>query len=235
MDEILTFLKCENADVVLMQEVYDGHEPSWERKFRSMDVLRETLGYPHEHFAPAFLERTDFGKMEQGNTILSKYPIVESQVYYYDQPYGEREDKLEYYERTPRNLQRVAIEVDGRTLQVFNTQGVWGKDGDDNERRLMMAQTIVDAVKPFNSVVLAGDFNVQEKTKSMAMVEEHLVSVFRDDHRATSFNMRHKTNLGFATAVVDMLFVSPSIKVLEHRQCEENVSDHLALTTTLEI
>lgn len=97
MDEILPFLKREDADVVLMQEVYDGHEPSWERKFRTMDVLRAELGYPHEHFAPAFLERTDFGKVEQGNAILSKWPILESQVHFFDQPYGEREDKPEYF------------------------------------------------------------------------------------------------------------------------------------------
>lgn len=235
MDEILLFLKREDADIVLMQEVYDGHEPSWERKFRSMDVLREALGYPYEHFAPTFLERTDFGKVEQGNAIFSKYPILESQIYFYDQPYGEREDKPEYFETTPRNLQRVAIEGDDRTLQVFNTQGVWGKDGDDNERRLMMAQTIVDAIKLFDSVVLAGDLNVQEKTKSIAMIEEHLVNVFKQDNRSTSFNMKHKTNPGFVTAVVDMMFVSPSLKILEHRQCEENVSDHLALTVSIEV
>ncbi|KKW32704.1 MAG: Fe Superoxide dismutase [Candidatus Uhrbacteria bacterium GW2011_GWA2_52_8d] len=234
MDEILDFLKREDADIVLMQEVYNGHEPFWERKFRSMDVLREALGYPYEHFAPAFLERTEFGKVEQGNAILSKLSLIEAASTPGDVPYGEREDKPEYYERTPRNLQRVAVEVEGRTLQVFNTQGVWGKDGDDNERRLMMAQSIVDAIKPFDFVVLAGDFNVQEKTKTIAMIEEHLVNVFKNDHRSTSFNMKHKTNPGFATAVVDMIFASPSLRALEHRQCDDNVSDHLALTVTLE-
>lgn len=235
MDEILDFLKHEDADIVLMQEVYDGHDLAWERKFRSMDVLREALGYSYEHFAPAFLERTEFGKVEQGNAVLSKFPILDREIYFYDQPYGEREDKPEYFETTPRNLQRVGIQINDRILQVFNTQGVWGKDGNDNERRLMMAQTIVEAIKPYELVVLAGDFNVQEKTKSIAMIDEHLVNLFKHDNRSTSFNMKHKTNLGFATAVVDMMFVSPSLNVLEHRQCGENVSDHLALTATFEI
>lgn len=234
MEEILEFLKREDADVVLMQEVYDGHDESWGRKFRSMDVLRKELGYPHEHFAPAFLDRTEFGKVEQGNAILSKFPILESEIYSYDQPYGEREDKPEYYESTPRNLQRVAIDVSGRTLQVFNTQGVWGKDGNDTDRRLAMAKTFMEAVTPYDDAILAGDFNVQEKTKAIEMIEARLVNVFKEDARVTSFNMRHKTNPGYATAVVDMMFVSPSVRVLEHRQCEDNVSDHLALTATLE-
>lgn len=235
MDEILTFLKQEDADVVLLQEVYNGHEPSLERKFRSMDVSREELHYRYEYFASALLERTDFGIVEQGNAILSKWPVLESQVYFYDQPYGEREDKPEYFEMTPRNLQRVAVDLGSRTIQVFNTQGVWGKDGDDNDRRLAMAKTIVDAIRPYDSVVLAGDFNVQEKTKTIGLIEEHLVNVFKQDNRRTSFNMKQKMDPGFATAVVDMMFVSPSMRVLEHCQCDENVSDHLALIAMLEI
>lgn len=235
MDEILTFLKREDADVVLMQEVYDGHDLAWERKFRSMDVLREELRYPHEHFAPAFLERTEFGKVEQGNAILSKWPIHESQVYFYDQPYSEREDKPEFFETTPRNLQRVAIQVDQKTIQVFNTQGVWGKDGDDNKRRLAMAKTIINALAPYDDVVLAGDFNVQENTKSIGLIQDKLVNIFKKDNRTTSFNMKHKSSPGFATAVVDMMFVSSSMTVLEHRQCDENVSDHLVLTATLSL
>ena len=233
MDEILAFLRRENADLVLLQEVYDGHEASWERKFRSMDVLREELNYPYEHFAPAFLERTKFGKLEQGNAILSKFPIVDAQVYWFDQSYGEREDKPEFYETTPRNLQRVGVALDGRILQVFNTQGVWGKDGNDNERRLAMGRTIKDAIVSYDTVVLAGDFNVQEKTKTIEMIQRHLVNIFKDD-RTTSFNMKHKTNPGYATAVVDMMFISPTIHVLEYRQCNENISDHLALSATIE-
>ncbi len=235
MDEIIAFLRREDADIVLLQEVYDGHEPSWERKFRSMDVLREELRYPYEHFAPGFLERTDFGKVEQGNAILSKFPIRDIELIPGDVPYGEREDKPEYYEHTPRNVQRAAVEVGHRTLQVFNTQGVWGKDGDDNERRLKMARVIVEAIQPYEFVILGGDLNVQEKTRTIGLLEERLVNVCSDDRRITSFNMRHKTNPGYATAVVDFIFVSPSIKVLEHRQCDEDVSDHLALTATLEI
>ena len=235
MDEILEFLKREDADVVLMQEVYDGHDPSWERKFRSMDLLRKELGYQHENFAPAFLERTNFGKVEQGNAILSKYPILESQVYFYDQPYGEREDKPEYFETTPRNLERVATLVGGRTIQVFNTQGVWEEDGKDNARRLMMGQSIINAIRPYHSVVLGGDFNVREEMKTIGLIEEHLMNVFKQDNRSTSFNMRHKTNPGFATAVVDMLFVSSSLTVLEHRQCDEDISDHLALVVIIEM
>lgn len=235
MDTILSFIKKENPDILALQEVYDGHDPNWERKFRSMDVLRKELNYPYEHFAPAFLERTEFGKVEQGNAVLSKFSILDSEVVFYDKPYAEREDIPAYYETTPRNLQRVSIDVDGRTLNVFNTQGVWGTDGNDNERRLNMASIMVDAIKPYDNVILAGDFNVQETTKTIGMIEEHLENLFKGDHRETSFNMQHKTNLGYATAVVDMIFASPSLTTMNHKQHTENVSDHLTLSATFNI
>lgn len=234
MDEILAFVRREDPDVLALQEVYDGHDPCWERKFRSMDVLRQELRYPFEHFAPGFLERTDFGKVEQGNAVLSKFPIVEREVIAGDVPYGEREDKPEYYEYTPRNVQRVAIDVGGRLIQVFNTQGVWGVEGQDNERRLAMGQVMAHEVAKYKNVILAGDFNVQESTKTIGLIEEHLVNLFKGE-RVSSFNMRHKTNPGFATAVVDMIFVSSHIEVLEKRSCDDDVSDHLALTATLQI
>ncbi len=235
MNDILELIGQEQPDVVALQEVYDGHDAQLEPKFRSMDVLRAALRYPHEHFAPGFLERTEFGKVEQGNAVLSRFPIIESHVTPGDVPYGEREDKPAYYEHTPRNLQRVALELpDGGILQVFNTQGVWGLDGGDSKRRLSMARAIVVEVVPYDRVILAGDFNVQERTRTIGLVEEHLVNIFKGE-RMTSFDMRNKTDPGYATAVVDMIFVSPSIRVLEKSIPQNNVSDHQPMVVVLDI
>ena len=228
MDQILSFVRKENPDVLVMQEVYDGHDLLWERKFRSLDVLREELKYPYEHFTPAFLERTSFGVVEQGNAVLSKFPLLESKTLFYDVPYGEREDLPAYYKMTPRNLQHVTLDVQGRMIHLFNTQGVWGEDGEDNERRLIMGKQIVEAVVPYHDVILAGDFNVQGNTKTIGMIENQLVNVFQNE-RVSSFNMRYKTNPGFATAVVDFIFVSPSLSVTQKWFYDEDVSDHLAL------
>ncbi|MBI2473675.1 endonuclease/exonuclease/phosphatase family protein [Candidatus Uhrbacteria bacterium] len=234
MNEILSFLRKEDPDVLVMQEVYNGHDLLWERKFRSLDVLREELNYPYEHFAPAFLERTSFGKVEQGNAVLSKFPLLGSKTFFYDVPYGEREDLPPYYKTTPRNLQHVTLDVHGRMVHVFNTQGVWGEDGEDNDRRLFMGKKIAEAVQPYQDVVLAGDFNVQEKTKTIGMIEGQLVNVFKDE-RTTSFNMRHKTNPGYATAVVDFMFVSPNLNVKDKWSYDEDVSDHLALAVDIQL
>lgn len=234
LDEAIAWIKQEDPDVIAMQEVYDGKDPSWERRFRSMDVLREALGYPHAAFAPAFLERTAFGKVEQGNAVFSRFPMTESAPIFYDVPYGEREDKPEYFERTPRNLQRVALDVNGIEMDIFNTQGVWGKDGRDNERRIEMGRVIAEAVRDAANVILAGDFNVNPDTESVSRIERELGNVFKDG-LASTFNMKQKTNPVFATAVVDMVFVSPTMTVVSKSCPNVNVSDHLPLLVTLEI
>lgn len=233
-DEILAFIRAENPDVIALQEVYDGHDPNWERKYRSMDELRAALGYPHEHFGPTFLEIKDFGKIEQGNAVLSRVPILKSDVVFFDVPYGEREEIPVNFPTTPRSLEHVVLDVGGTQLNVFNTQGVWGEDGRDSERRINMGRVIAEEVAGKDRVILAGDFNVNPDTETIAQIERELTNVFKGE-LVTTFNMKHKTNGGFATAVVDMIFVSPEMKVLDHRCPAVNVTDHLPLVATIEI
>src|SRR5581483_9037709 len=119
-------------------------------------------------------------------------------------------------------------------LNVFNTQGIWGFDGDDNERRLAQAQVIVKELGSLPRVILSGDFNVKEQTKSIALIEDRLKNIFKGE-RTTSFNLKHKTSPGFATAVVDMVFASTDLKVIEHYQPDVNVTDHLPQVVVFEL
>ncbi len=233
-EEILAFIRAENPDVIAMQEVYDGHDPSWERKYRSMDELRAALGYPYEHFSPAFLEIKDFGKIEQGNAVLSRFPILGSDTVFFDIPYGEREEIPVNFPTTPRSLEHVRLGLNGTELSVFNTQGVWGEDGRDNERRINMGKVIAAQVADKAPVILAGDFNVNPDTETIAQIERELTNVFKGE-LVTTFNMKHKTHPGFATAVVDMMFVSADVTVLAHNCPQVNVTDHLPLLATFEI
>lgn len=145
-DEILEFLKNEDPDLILLQEVYNGHNTSLKRNFRSFSVLEEKLGFKYSHFAPAFLEIVDNSaenyienfaagslisgevsmvdapkqKIEQGNAIFSKFPLESQETRFYDVPFGSRIDEFEYYSVTPRNLQHVVIDLSGQDLQSHN-------------------------------------------------------------------------------------------------------------------
>ena len=108
-------------------------------------------------------------------------------------------------------------------------------DGDNfSDKRRKMSDVIVNAVKDKQQVILAGDTNAKPTNQAVTAIEAHLHSVFGHE-LTTSFNMRRKDNLGYATAVVDLMFVSPDIHVFSHECPDVDISDHLPLIAELEL
>lgn len=123
---------------------------------------------------------------------------------YYDVPFGVRRNARDLFHESPRNLQHVVAQVGTVPLHLLNTQGIWGVDGWDSDRRLQMADHIVHEVGTASPLVLAGDFNVQPKTETMGRIRRVLRDIFADE-LTTTFNTRRKDLErfpGFATAVV---------------------------------
>lgn len=230
-DAILQFLKEEDADIIALQEVYNGKDPALVDKYRSIEVIKQHLGSAyHFDFAPAFLDNRIEGKIVQGNAIFSKFPIKDSNITFFNEPY--REDYTEVPENfpsCPRNLEHTVLQTDIGDINVFNLQGVWDLDGNNySERRKKMSEKIIEAVRGKTNVILAGDTNSMPTNKAMRDIEQHLVSVFGDELKS-SFNMRRKTNPGYATAAVDLMYVSSDIQVLRHECRDIDISDHLPL------
>jgi endonuclease/exonuclease/phosphatase (EEP) superfamily protein YafD len=136
----------------------------------------------------------------------------------------------EQFKDCPRELEHVVIETPNGDVNVFNLQGVWDLDGDNySEQRKKMAEVIVTAVEGKEHVILGGDTNARPTNKAIQQIEAKLINVFKGQLK-TTFNMRHKDNPGYATSVVDMLFVSPNDMEVLSRECPNvNISDHLPL------
>lgn len=233
-DPLLSFLKKENADIVALQEVYDGHDPHAEKRFRTLDILKKELRYPYHAFAPSMIDTLENRNIPWGNAVLSKFPIAASEAIFFDVPFGLGKTTLETAEMQPRNMLHATLRTPAGELHVFSIHGIWGTDGEDNPRRLAMSKTILKHVKNKPNVILSGDFNVREKTKTIALLEKNLTSVFKNEF-VTTFNLRHKTDPKFARAVIDFLFVSPDVTVTSHHTPPVDVSDHIPLLATLEI
>lgn len=235
-EEILEFLKKEKPDILALQEAYNGKNPNFEKRYRSLHALNNELDFPYQSFSPAVIDVLKFGKVEQGNAILSKFPIVETKTVFYDVSLQERTlaESPGDFSFTPRNLQHAGIETNSAKLNVFNTQGIWGFDGEDSERRLKMGATIMRETRDKKNVILAGDFNLKPYTETVKNIEKNLNNIFKDELIST-FNMKRKNNEGYATSVVDMVFVSRNIKVLNHYCPAVDISDHLPLVCIFEI
>jgi endonuclease/exonuclease/phosphatase family metal-dependent hydrolase len=237
-DTINPFLAEQNADILCLQEVYQAEHNPLHQPWHAVGSLANILGYTYYAFAPAFAEEVEEGyRVQFGNAILSKHPIQKSKSVFFDVPYNgnwkpKTREEIIY---TPRNLQHAEVLVQEKNLHIFNIQGIWGFDGDDNERRLAMADVIVREIQGKQPALLMGDFNVQEGGKTTGKIEAHMRPLFKGEMK-TSFNMKHKDpTSGYATAIVDMMFVSPGIKIENHHVSDADVSDHLALVAEVEI
>ncbi|HWZ66148.1 MAG TPA: endonuclease/exonuclease/phosphatase family protein [Patescibacteria group bacterium] len=236
MDGILDFLAKENADIVVLQEVYDGHDQTLPRQYRSIQVLQDKFHYPYIDFAPTVIDVLPVGKVTSGNAVLSRFQIKGHDVTFFNEPFGERDaNDPKTFPITPRNLQHVVLDIPGGEINVFNLQGVWDLDGDNvSEKRRNMSNVIIKAITGKQNVIVAGDTNAKHTNPVMRAIEGHLNSVFGDE-LTTSFNMHRKDNPGYATAVVDMIYVSKNIVTLEHDCPDVDISDHLPLTAWFEI
>lgn len=237
MDDIITFLKQQDADIVLLQEAFNGTDPLLERRFRTMQVLQEALGYAHGHFAPAYRD-FDFskGKADRGNGLLSKFPVVGGDNIFLSGEYSTTyRDVPGQYQACPRNLQLTTLKIGGDEVNVFNIQGVWDINGDSySDDRKHMADTILASIKDKSNVILAGDTNAKMTNRAILDIETELVNIFGRELVST-FNMRRKDNPGYAMAAVDTIFVSRNVTVLEKQCLDVDISDHLPITAVIEL
>lgn len=237
---MVKWLQDQHADVYLFQEVFHSEDDTLAPIYRSHRALQAALKMEYAEFAPAFIESVGGFDIPQGNSVISRFPLTTVAIDHFDIPYGPRSTDRSQFHLIPRNLQHVALTVGQTSVQVLNTQGIWGEDGKDNPRRLAMGKQIAAVAakaKTAGPVILAGDFNVRPDTETISYVEAELRNVFKGE-LTTTFNLARK-NLtkypGYATAAVDMFFASEDVTILSHECPQVDVSDHLPLVMDIEI
>src|SRR3989344_706261 len=83
------FLVEQQADIYFLQEVYDGKRTDIEPRFRMVEELKKVFPTHEAYFAPAYLDtRKEEGDIEDGNLLLSRWPLINRQNIFIDIPYG---------------------------------------------------------------------------------------------------------------------------------------------------
>ena len=239
-ENIKAFLTKENPDILCLQEAYNSKDKTLTKNYRSIDNLKELLPNHYYHFSPELLENSKNKKTDIGNAIFSRFPIIHAQTTFYDIQYGKYDEYLKNdnkydFSLQPKNLEYANIQTHGISLNVFNTHGIWEKHGNDTKRRLQMGEIIINQIKDKKNVILAGDFNLFPNTQTVKNIEKYLKSVFSNELK-TTFNLRLKPHPGnYGNSVVDMIFVSKEVKIIEKYCPNIDVSDHFPLVSVFEI
>lgn len=236
----LNFLQQEKADIMLLQEAYDGHGENLGERFRTVELFQQAFPEYSTHFAPMFLDnRGPEGLIENGQLTLSKFPLSEGRTTYFDVPYMEVDhDATTDFTQFPAGIGVTYANTDGRRVKLINNHGPVNFNGtEDDERRLNMRDVLLQEITSEGPVILAGDFNMQPQTQTIGAINLQLQNVFENKNLTTTFNLEQKDIVnfpGFATAVVDMMFITPDFKVINTECPQISASDHLPLVANLE-
>lgn len=235
LDNALAFLKEEDPDIILLQEVYSSTDETLPNEKRIYEYLNEEFPDYYATYGAAFTDITGLGNIQSGNAIFSKFEITDSKNTFFDEPYREFDEQAQTdFTHNPQTVLEATLDAAGVELHVFSVHGIWGTDGEDNPRRLQMGETIIGEVIDKKNVIIGGDFNLLPYTETVKNIEKYVDSVFKESLTRT-FNLKYKTAPGFKTAAVDMMFISPGMKVIDKKCLDIQVSDHLPLVMEVEI
>ncbi len=234
-DNIVNLLKREDPDILCLQEAFDAPPPA-PLQYQTVKRMRILLPNHYHQYSPELYEIRPDGEGDTGNLIISKYPIAHSETIFLYGDYQKitRPNTIEF-SHYPKNMQCAYIALPtNKELHVHNLHGIWGLDGSDSPERLRMSSIITSHIANKQNVIVAGDFNIKPDTQTIRSIEQKLINVFKGN-LSSSFNMKHKTNPGYATAVVDMIFASPDVAIVDKKILDDDVSDHKALLFEVQI
>jgi len=234
---LLDFIRQTDADIMLLQEVHSSGDGSLEPRLRTMQYFADELDYAFSSFAPQFrdFDNTTDGSSFSGCAIFSRLPIVDTKLHYFYLPYSETyRNSFETAAQHPSMLQQCQIDTESGNMNIFNLHGPWDLNGEHyGKGRQKMSDAIISSTTNLSHVILGGDTNAKPVNEAFTRIT-HLNSVFGNELK-TTFNMKRKSLPGYATAAVDMLWLSHDIHVTAKDCPAVEVSDHLPLIISVRL
>lgn len=218
LDRIIPFLKRENPDVVLLQEVLEKDLPLLESTLQMKSI-----------FTPIAQFQWRGSLQVEGQAIFTNLPLIESFVEYYR---GHKDfiPTIELWSGAgaefARALNVIRVVKEGKNYCLAMTHFTWSPGGTLSAKQIQDIEILFDLLSSLPDVVLCGDFN----TPRGGPIFDKLASRFKDNiplHVMTTIDKNwHKA--GDLQMVVDGLFTTPHYSV-DSIRIVENVSDHFGI------
>lgn len=216
-DQITSFLKEQNADIIALQEVQED-DPE-----REVVKYLADLGYNHV-FAPVAKEWG--GKVwNDGPAIFSKYPIVGSETFILS-------------EESSRAAIRADIQLEDKILHVFSTHLVHTHQ-EPSEIQEHQVENIIKEL-PGERTVVMGDFNATPDSVGIKRMCEVLVDSDSDPESLPTWSV-YKEGCGVCELEdvsffrLDYIFTTKDIQTSNYKVESSKASDHLPVLVIIEI
>lgn len=203
---IVSYLESTNSDVVFFQEVKLNSEYSALAQSKYLNSKLQAP-YPYSQASVSrYYMRSDGSESREGLAVLSKYPIVDSEVIVLTKRPDDKHTRI---------IQKVALSVDGHIVTFTNVHF------SNNHYSLEQLDETLQNLRNTTTIsVVLGDFNIFDINAASDLYSSDY-SVSTDFSQYVSFPSENVT-LDYVLMPKDYSFTSLSIG--------ENLSDHNAIT-----
>ena len=227
------FLRENEYDIICLQEAVWSENDDFLGYFTdTVEDLKEASGLSYDARVSNYGVDLLGGKatMEQGNVILSRYPIESVEKIL---AHGKYNPKSEFSNKNGAddNQAWYALKVKLENgLTVLNYHGYWQRDPLGNEETVRCMKIVADALRDEKGpVLMCGDLNIIAESPAMRELD------FLTDLTHETGTKQTLMNLKFVKDVAcDHILISKDIKWSNFEVHKELVSDHAAVSVELE-
>lgn len=246
-DKVLSFLKQYKGDILTLQEVMRGVEDTVFDQYDNSTIIKKALNeYPYSFFGALWvapyhikngIKSKIFGGLtEQGNEVISKYPIIEGQNHFFHKSYATFVDVTNFRKIDhPRAVNHVLLQIGEDTLQILNIHGIWNEGKKGDERTIKQCAFIVEkALERDLPTIIVGDFNLHPFTESIKYIEENFTNLIKL-YKVQTTRPVVRDGLDTGNSVDDYIFINDKIKVNHFEVLKTDISDHYPLILDFEL
>jgi endonuclease/exonuclease/phosphatase family metal-dependent hydrolase len=236
-DEIISFLKQNEYDIICFQEVTGGRMGFTDSD--SFQNLRNDLGMEAE-----IVISTNFvgdKNSYDGNAIFYKNSLIpgnKKEIFLY--PFSETKlDETDFRFR-PRTAISLDFQINNKPITIINTQLAWSLIPETTQIKEEVGQKLFNFVKEIkNDFILMGDFNLESNNKVVHQFDslaQNLIQMHNIKNTLNPRTHRAAKEIFPKGLAVDFVFITPGIKAKEFKLLDNfDLSDHFGLSLAFEV
>lgn len=213
-ESIIRYINQEDPDVIFFQEVVYIPELS---PFTPVELLNQSLEYPYQINSISRLQvGLQYPVYREGLSILSKYPIVKSDVLALKKDDNDEHNRI---------LQLADLKVDDEIIKVGN---IHFSITDNQDFATPQLQEVIEIVKSRQEKrILMGDFNLSDLQESAPIWQDSYLSSSVTPY--VTYPSWHE-----GPKRVDYALIPTEYRYTSITTSEDGLSDHRALTISIE-
>jgi len=235
LDKQVDFIKKEDPDVLLLQEVTSGLDSKNDSGPTNgyQQLIQSLPGYFYA-YTPMWHLSLANNTYDLGLAIFSKAPLLETHSIYY---YKEMQfiSKFTGGQDFPGVYLSGKISVAGQIIEIISTHFIWSLFPEINHFQKEAIPIFKKHLAGKQNFILGGDFNVTDDSE----IYQELVSIVKDDRpkgtKRTLHPQLHKVGTAKELAVDYLFHKGSAIQLLSSQVPVVPLSDHLPIVATYNI